>query len=118
MLKKLLATFLVAACTGAAFQISLVAQQRGQQPANLTEKQWLESKEAQAHVTAAMAVTAPVADTVATVLSEDCHVACPVTSCVVPSDSFAVAVNCDVSPIAGTAPVTLTDATVVGAVVE
>src|SRR5438093_5010538 len=36
-----------------------VAQQRGQQPAGLTEKQWLESKEAQAHVTAAMAIAKP-----------------------------------------------------------
>src|SRR5215471_4934645 len=33
-----------------------IAQQRGQQPVNLTEKEWLESKEAQAHVTAAMAI--------------------------------------------------------------
>src|SRR5438034_10704257 len=36
-----------------------VAQQRGQQPAGLTDKQWLESKEAQAHVTAAMAIAKP-----------------------------------------------------------
>jgi len=36
-----------------------VAQQRGQQPAGLSEKQWLESKEAQAHVTAAMAIAKP-----------------------------------------------------------
>src|SRR5437660_12416374 len=37
MRKRLLATFLVFACTG-------FAQQRGQQPAGLTEKQWQESK--------------------------------------------------------------------------
>src|SRR5215510_10940924 len=36
-----------------------IAQQRGQQPAALTEKQWLDSKEAQAHVTAAMAIAKP-----------------------------------------------------------
>jgi metallo-beta-lactamase class B len=59
MLGKLSVTFLVAACAAAAFQINLIAQQRGQQPANLTEKQWLESKEAQAHVTAAMAIAKP-----------------------------------------------------------
>src|SRR6267378_3991175 len=62
MLKRLFATFLVAACAGAAFQINLAAHavgQRGQQPANLTEKQWSESKEAQAHVTTAMAIAKP-----------------------------------------------------------
>ncbi|PYS35035.1 MAG: hypothetical protein DMG14_27985 [Acidobacteria bacterium] len=59
MLKRVLATFVVAACIGAALHINLVAQQRGQQPTNLTEKQWLESKEAQAHVTAAMAIAKP-----------------------------------------------------------
>src|SRR5216117_1284677 len=37
----------------------LLAQQRGQQPAGLTEKQWSESKEAQSHVTAAMAIAKP-----------------------------------------------------------
>jgi len=52
MRKTLLATFLLAACAG-------FAQQRGQQPAGLTEKQWLESKEAQAHVTKAMARAKP-----------------------------------------------------------
>src|SRR5262249_26672464 len=36
-----------------------IAQQRGQQPAGLTDKQWMESKEAQAHVTAAMAIAKP-----------------------------------------------------------
>ena len=52
MRKTLLATFLLAACPG-------FAQQRGQQPAGLTEKQWLDSKEAQAHVTKAMAIAKP-----------------------------------------------------------
>jgi metallo-beta-lactamase class B len=52
MRKTLLATFLLAAYTG-------FAQQRGQQPAGLTEKQWLDSKEAQAHVTKAMAIAKP-----------------------------------------------------------
>jgi metallo-beta-lactamase class B len=52
MRKALLAIFLVAACTG-------LAQQRGQQPAGLTEKQWQESKGAQAHVTKAMAIAKP-----------------------------------------------------------
>src|SRR5437899_4868488 len=52
MRKRLLATFLVFACTG-------FAQQRGQQPAGLTEKQWQESREAQAHVTKAMAIAKP-----------------------------------------------------------
>ena len=57
MLKKFfLAAVLVAASTEAALHTNLLAQQRGQQPANLTEKEWLESKEAQAHVTAAMAI--------------------------------------------------------------
>ena len=51
MLKKL--------AFGLAITTSLFAQQRGQQPATLTEKQWLESKEAQEHVTAAMAMAKP-----------------------------------------------------------
>src|SRR5215470_17189070 len=54
-----LAAVLVAASTEAALHTNLLAQQRGQQPANLTEKEWLESKEAQAHVTAAMAIAKP-----------------------------------------------------------
>jgi len=53
MLKKFLAGFAVIACTGAAF-----TQQRGQPPAT-SDKQWLESKEAQAHVAAAMAMAKP-----------------------------------------------------------
>jgi hypothetical protein len=52
-------------------------------------------------------VTRPADETVATVALEDCHVARLVTLCVVPSDIFAVAVNCDVAPTAGTDPVTL-----------
>jgi metallo-beta-lactamase class B len=59
MLKRRSAIFLLAACIGAALHVNLIGQQRGQQPANLTEKQWLESKEAQAHVTAAMAIAKP-----------------------------------------------------------
>src|SRR5215475_6101815 len=59
MLKRLLITFLVVACTGGVFHVNLLAQQRGQPPAGLTEKQWLESKEAQAHVAAAMAIAKP-----------------------------------------------------------
>ena len=48
MLRELLAVFLL-----------LVGQQRGQQPGNLTERQWQETKEAQAHVAAAMAIAKP-----------------------------------------------------------
>src|SRR5215470_16341270 len=59
MLRRILAAFFLAICVGAAFGVNLIGQQRGQQPANLTEKQWLESKEAQAHVTAAMAIAKP-----------------------------------------------------------
>jgi metallo-beta-lactamase class B len=56
MRKRILGTVLAAACTTVALQISVIAQQRGQTPAGLTERQWHESKEAQAHVTAAMAI--------------------------------------------------------------
>src|SRR5215470_17057717 len=59
MLRRILAAFFLAICVGAAFGVNLIGQQRGQQPANLSEKQWLESKEAQAHVTAAMAIAKP-----------------------------------------------------------
>src|SRR5260370_32450799 len=58
-MKRLLAGLAVAACIGAAFETRVVAQQRGQPAANLGEKQWLESKEAQAHVAAAMAIAKP-----------------------------------------------------------
>jgi hypothetical protein len=61
-------------------------------------------------------VTRPLADTVASALFDDVHVAVLVTSCVVPSDSVATAENWDVPPIAGAAPVTAIDATVDGAV--
>src|SRR5262245_22100650 len=59
MFNRQLASFFVAVSIGAALQISLIAQQRGQQPANLTDKEWLESSEAQAHVAAAMAIAKP-----------------------------------------------------------
>jgi metallo-beta-lactamase class B len=59
MSRRPLPAFLAAVCAAALLQITLAAQQRGQQPAGLTEKQWLESKEAQAHVTAAMAIARP-----------------------------------------------------------
>jgi hypothetical protein len=59
MRRKRFARALAVACTAAAFQVSLGAQQRGQPPANLTERQWLDSREAQAHVTAAMAIAKP-----------------------------------------------------------
>jgi hypothetical protein len=63
-------------------------------------------------------VTIPTADTVAPDVLEDCHVARLVTFCVVPSDIFAVAVNCDVAPTAGTDPVTLIEETVADGEVE
>lgn len=59
MTGRLLAGFAFAASILVALQTHAVAQQRGQQPPALTEKQWLESKEAQAHVTAAMAIAKP-----------------------------------------------------------
>jgi metallo-beta-lactamase class B len=59
MPKTLLATLLAGAWFGTALQTNLLAQQRGQQPAGLPENQWSESKEAQAHVTAAMAMAKP-----------------------------------------------------------
>jgi metallo-beta-lactamase class B len=59
MMKRLVAGFAVAACIGAALQTNLLAQQRGQPAASSNDKQWLESKEAQAHVAAAMAIAKP-----------------------------------------------------------
>src|SRR5213594_4695937 len=56
---RLIAEFVFATSLAVALQIQGVAQQRGQQPAGLTGKQWLESKEAQAHVAAAMAIAKP-----------------------------------------------------------
>jgi len=55
---------------------------------------------------AAMLRTTPALDTVATAASDDCQVACAVTSCVAPVDSVAVAVNWLVSPRAGEFPLT------------
>ncbi len=57
MRRNVLALFFLTTCIVSSSQ--LVAQQRGQQPAGLTEKQWLESKEAQTHVAAAMAIAKP-----------------------------------------------------------
>ena len=54
-----IAGFVFATSLAVALQTHAVAQQRGQQPAGLTQKQWLESKEAQAHVAAAMAIAKP-----------------------------------------------------------
>jgi sulfur carrier protein ThiS len=65
-----------------------------------------------------IAVTAPVPDTVAADGFDDDQVATLVTSCVLPVERVAVAVNCDVAPTAGTAPVTLTDDTELAAVDE
>jgi len=56
--------------------------------------------------------TTPALDTVATAASDDCQVACAVTSCVVPVDSVAVAVNWLVSPTAGEFPLTAIELTV------
>src|SRR6266699_2344583 len=57
---RLIAGFVFATSLAVALQTHAVAQQRGQQPAGLTEKQWLESKEAKSHVAAAMAIAKPV----------------------------------------------------------
>src|ERR1700730_9049259 len=59
-----------------------------------------------------MPVTTPVVETVASAVLDDDHVAELVTSCVVPSDIVAVAVNCDEVPTVGTDPVTTTDETI------
>src|SRR5437773_281864 len=61
---------------------------------------------------AAMLRTTPALDTVATAASDDCQVACAVTSCVVPLDSVAVAANWLVSPTAGEFPLTAIELTV------
>ena len=57
-------------------------------------------------------VTTPALETVASAVLDDAHVARLVTSCDVPSDIAAVALNCDVVPRAGAAPETLIDETV------
>ena len=59
----------------------------------------------------ATAVTTPLPDTVAADVFDDDQLAWLVTSCVVPLESVAVAVNCDVAPTVGVAPLTLTDVT-------
>jgi hypothetical protein len=59
MLKRFWVGFAIAACTGAAFQADVFAQQGGPQVVNPTEKQWSASKEAQAHIAAAMAIAKP-----------------------------------------------------------
>jgi hypothetical protein len=64
------------------------------------------------------AVTTPLPDTVAADVFDDDQLAWLVTSCVVPLESVAVAVNCDVAPTTGAAPVTLTDVTELAAVLE
>ena len=58
-LKRILVGFAVAACTAAAFRAQVVAQQGGRQVVNPTEKQWSESREAQAHIAVAMAIAKP-----------------------------------------------------------
>jgi len=67
-----------------------------------------------------MAVTTPAAETVASAVLEDDQTASDVTSCVVPSDIVAVALNWDVGLALtdGAVPVTLRDDTVLGEVVE
>jgi len=57
-------------------------------------------------------VTTPALETVASAVLDDAHVARLVTSCDVPSDIAAVALNCDAVPRAGAAPETLIDETV------
>jgi metallo-beta-lactamase class B len=51
--------FVTAMCGAAIFASTLIAQQRGQQPAGLTEKQFKDSKEAQELVTKAMTIAKP-----------------------------------------------------------
>jgi metallo-beta-lactamase class B len=51
--------FVAAVCAAAMFASTLIAQQRGQQPAGLTEKQFKDSREAQEHVTKAMSIAKP-----------------------------------------------------------
>src|SRR5579864_1834349 len=57
------------------------------------------------------AVTTPAAVTVATDVADDVQVDADVTSCVVPSDSVAVALNCPVAPTCSVGPMTATDIT-------
>jgi len=64
------------------------------------------------------AVTTPVPETVAAPVFDEDQLAWLVTSWVVPLESVAVAVNCDVEPTGGVAPVTATDVTELAAVLE
>lgn len=66
----------------------------------------------------AILVTRPDGDTVATAVSDDDHAALLVTSATAPFDRVSVAVNCDVDPTAGAAPVTVTLVRDVGATDE
>jgi hypothetical protein len=66
----------------------------------------------------ATAVTTPLPDTVAAAVFDDDQLAWLVTSWVVPLESVAVAVNCEVAPTAGVAPATVTDVTELAAVLE
>src|SRR3954468_11693814 len=68
-------------------------------------------------VPGATPVTAPVDDTVATVVSDDIQVVVLVTSLVEPSESVSVARNCDVDPTGGATPVIVTAVALDGAVV-
>lgn len=61
---------------------------------------------------AATAVTTPAEDTVASALLDVAQVADAVTSCVDPSAIVAIALNWEVLPTAGAAPVTASDDTV------
>ena len=64
------------------------------------------------------AVTRPDAETVATAVFDDDHVAVVVTISILPSDIVATAVYCDDAPTAGALPVTVTVDTTVGEVAE
>ena len=57
-------------------------------------------------------VTTPELVTVATLVADDCQLACDVTACDAPLDIDAVAVNCALAPTFGAVPVTDTDETV------
>src|SRR6266700_7877889 len=65
-----------------------------------------------------MPATSPLEETLASDEFDDDQVARVVTSCVVPSMSVAVAVNCAVAPTAGAVPATATDEMVVADVAE
>jgi hypothetical protein len=69
-------------------------------------------------VPSAIAVTRPLAETVAMSGFEEVQLAVVVTFSVVPFDMFATAAYCDDEPTAGAAPLTVTVDTVDGAVAE